>query len=186
MQPFVTKNYGQDKLIVSDKLYDEIMKLSAECLKTESEGDNEKYFDPSRKSRIRHSGTPIELSDDEIHVLCESISPYYKKGCRNNLVYSLSGLCHKHNVTQESATKLIEALAKDDEERKSRLAALEETYKKDPKAVSGSKYLLNALEYATGGENTSAKEILDKIFEIIGSGKDDDDPVLWLTHEISN
>jgi P4 family phage/plasmid primase-like protien len=181
---FRYKNYGQDKIIVSDKLYDEIMKLLAECLKTESEGDNKKYFDPSRKSRIRHSGTPIELSDDGVHVILESISPYYKKGCRHNLAYSLSGLCHKYNVTQESATKLIEALAKDDEERKSRLASLDETYKKDPKAVSGSKCLLNILEYATGGENTIAKEILEKIFEIISNGKDDD-PVLWLTQEIT-
>jgi P4 family phage/plasmid primase-like protien len=160
------------------------MKLLADCLKTESQ-DKEKYFDPSRKSRIRHSDTPIELSDDNVLVILESISPYYKKGCRHNLAYSLSGLCHKYNVTQESATKLIEALAKDDEERKSRLASLDETYKKDPKVVSGSKCLLNILEYATGGENTIAKQILEKIFEIISSGKDDDKPVLWLTQEIT-
>jgi hypothetical protein len=37
------------------------MKLLAECLKTEGEADNEKYFGPARKPRIGHSATPIEL-----------------------------------------------------------------------------------------------------------------------------
>jgi P4 family phage/plasmid primase-like protien len=181
---FRYKNYGQGKLIVSDKLYDEIMKLLAACLKTETEADNQKYFGPARKSRSGNIGIPIELSDEEVHVICESISPYYKKGCRHSLVYALCGLCHKYGITRESATKLIEALAKEDEEKRSRLGALEETYKKEAKAVSGSKYLLNALEYATGGENSIAKEILDKIFQIIGSGKNDH-PVLWLTQDIT-
>ena len=148
------------------------MKLLAGCLKTESE-DNEKYYGPVRKSRIGHTGIPIELSDDEVHVIRESISPYYKKGCRHSLIYALSGLCHKHNVTQESATKLIEALAKDDEERKSRLSSLNETYKKDPKAVSGSKRLLKVLEHATGDDKI-AKDIFQKIFHIITKKRDDD------------
>lgn len=183
---FRYKNYGQDKLIVSDKLYDEIVKLLADCLKTETEGDNEKYFDRSRKSRIGHSGIPIELIDDEVHLICNFISPYHKKRCRHNLAYSLGGLCHKHSVTQESATKLIDALAKEDEEGKSRLASLEETYKKDPKAVSGSKRLPKVLEYATGDDNI-AKDIFQKIFHIITNKRDDEqkiDHVLLLTDEI--
>src|SRR6187200_3175320 len=45
---FRYKNYRQDKLIVSYKLYDKIMKLLAECLKTEGEADNQKYFGLAR------------------------------------------------------------------------------------------------------------------------------------------
>ena len=46
---------------------------------------------------------------------------------------------------------------------------VEETYKRDQKVLSGTKYLLETLERVTGDHN-NAKEILDKIFRIIGKG----------------
>ena len=100
-------------------------------------------------------------------------------------MFGLCGLCHKNNITQESAYNLIEILAKDDEEKKSRLLVLDETYNKDPKDVSGSKQLLAVLEHATG-EDRIAKDIFQKIFSIITSKRDDQkiDHVLQLTDQI--
>jgi hypothetical protein len=88
---FCYKNYRQDKLIVSDKLYDKIMKLLAECLKTEGEADNENIL-----VLLGSRGLGIVLHrlnfDEEIHAICGSISPYYKKEYRHNLVYALCGI----------------------------------------------------------------------------------------------
>jgi P4 family phage/plasmid primase-like protien len=172
---FHYKNFGQDIIIVSDKMYDELMMVLSECLKTQSEDSQKYHSDLSSKSAF-----PIELSNEEIQSICDSISLYYKKGFRHPIVYGLCGLFRKYDVPHESAINVIQTLAKDDEERKSRLGTLEDTYKKDPKAVSGGKYLLKALEHATGDCNI-AKEILEKIFRIMGKGIN---VVLWLTQAI--
>jgi P4 family phage/plasmid primase-like protien len=170
---FHYKNFGQDTIIISDKMYGELMMLLSECLKTQSE-DNQKYYShPSSKCSI-------ELTNEEIQSICDSISLYYKKGYRHPIVYGLCGLFRKYDVPHEAAINVIQTLAKDDEERKSRLATLEETYKKDPKAVSGIKYLLMALEHAIGDREV-AKQILAKIFRITEKGSN---TVLWLTQAI--
>ena len=64
---FRYKNYRQDKLIVSYKLYDKIMKLLAECLKTEGEADNQKYFGLARKPRIGHRNVTLPIISN-IHI----------------------------------------------------------------------------------------------------------------------
>jgi putative DNA primase/helicase len=116
------------------------------------------------------------------------LRPYYYKGCksRHDIVFGLCGLCHKNNITKESTHNLIETLAKDDEEKKSRLLVLEETYNKAPKDVSGSKQLLAVFEHATGDERI-AKDIIQKLFHIVTNKRDDDqkiDYVLLLTDQI--
>jgi len=172
---FHYKNFGQDTIIISDKMYSEIMILLSDCLKTQSE-DNQKYHSyPGNKYR-----SPIVLSNEEIQLICDSISPYYKKGYRHPIIYGLCGLFHKYDVPHESAINVIQTLAKVDEERKSRLVTLDETYKKDSKAVTGIKYFLDALEHAIGDRNI-AKEVLEKIFRIMGKGAN---AVLWLTQTI--
>jgi hypothetical protein len=69
---------------------------------------------------------------------------------------------------------VIERLSIDDEEKKSRLLVLEQTYRKDPNLVSGCKRLLEVLEHATG-DATMGKEIFQKIFSIIASKRYDHD-----------
>jgi putative DNA primase/helicase len=74
-------------------------------------------------------------------------------------------------------------LAKEDSEqdRRKAVATVEETYQRDQKVVGGSKYLLETLERVTGDYNI-AKEILDKLFRIIGKG----DLIQQLTRNIMN
>jgi hypothetical protein len=152
-------------------MYDEIMNLLSDCLK-----DREKYH----SDLLNKSTFPIELSNDDIQSICDSVSPYYKRGYRHSIIYGLCGLFRKYDVPHESAINLVQTVTMDDEERKSRVTTLEETYKKEPKAVSCSKYLLKALEHATG-EYDVAKQILEKIFRIIRKGTNS---ILWLTQAI--
>ncbi len=86
-------------------------------------------------------------------------------------------------MSKDSTIALIEILTKEDSEqdRRKAVATIEETYQQDQKIVGGSKYLLETLERVTGDHNI-AKEILDKIFRIIGKG----DVIQRLTRNIMN
>ena len=81
----------------------------------------------------------------------------------------MSGFFHKNQVAIESASKVIERLAIEDQERKSRLKTLQETYKKDPKVVSGSIRRLTVLkaDHETPDLSASALEIIKCISQII-------------------
>jgi P4 family phage/plasmid primase-like protien len=175
------KNNGKDKIVISDKIYDEIKNLLAtDCIKA-----GESKFDPTSISAVKHVGPPIELTVEEAKIICDSISPCYKKGTRNSLVYGLGGLFRKHGVSRESAINVIQILSKDDEERRDRIGVIEETYTKDPNVVSGRKYLLATLEHGTGDIN-SAKQILQLIFGIIFAKSNPRDTILSLTEQIMN
>jgi hypothetical protein len=161
---FHYKNIGQQTLWISDDLYDKLMETLAECLQKKS-----KIESAAHKYSYKTGGiTTIELNDTEMQIIRATISPLYKKGCRHRLVFGLCGLFHKFNVSRESTLGLIQILAKDDEEKSSRIATLEETYEKDAGVVVGSKWFLDALEHATRDHNI-AKDILDKIL-VIGKG----------------
>ncbi len=156
---FHYKSFGQKKIAVMDDLYAKLVDLLApDCLKPEN-----------TEQEATNAEGQIDISNSDINRISEAICPYYQKDYRHDLVYALCGILHKSNVSKESALNLIQILAKDDEEVKSRLVTMEETYQKDPRFVSGSKYLLEVLESTTGDIHT-AKGIIDKIFRIIGKG----------------
>lgn len=163
--------YGQEKQIVPDELYDKLIETLGEFLVNK----NERSY--SQKDNTT-SATKTELNDKEVEIIAVSISPYYKPPHRNSLVYGLCGLLHKSNISKERTLNLIQILAKDDGEKKSRITVVDETYDKDAKMVSGTSYLLSILKSVTG--EIEEKEILNKIFRIIGRG----DIIQRLTREI--
>jgi P4 family phage/plasmid primase-like protien len=173
---FHYNNIGQQKLFVSDELYDKLVEILAECLARPDDKNS-----GERKSAYRNINNTnrIELDNQEVESVASLISPYYKHPHRNSLVYGLCGLFHKSNISKESTLNLIQILAKDDEEKKSRIAVVDETYNKDPKMVSGTSYLLGILRCIV--VEIEAKEILNKIFGIIGKGND---VIQRLTREI--
>jgi P4 family phage/plasmid primase-like protien len=160
---FQYKNYGQNKIIISDELYDEVVRVLADCLKDKSPRKDFNYNFGSKEGQIY-------LSKIEVQNFSDLIRPYYKKGCscRNGIIYGITGYCHKNNVAKESVIKLVETLAKNDEEKRGRIVVLEQTYKKAPDQVSGIKKLVGALEHATGSINT-AREIFQQIAAMITS-----------------
>jgi putative DNA primase/helicase len=98
------------------------------------------------------------------------------------IVFGLSGLFHRFSISKDSAIAVIETLAKEDSEqdRRRAVSTVEETYQTEATLVAGSRYLLDALGRITCNQGI-AKDIFDKIFRIIGSGKK---PIQRLTHEI--
>ena len=123
---------GLNTISIQNRLYYGILSILADCLKTKEDKEN------WPESKYRNNKTPIDFTDEEIQSICELLRPYYYKGSNpHDIVFGLCGLCHKNNITKESTHNLIETLAKDDEEKKSRLLVLDDTYNKDPEDVSG-------------------------------------------------
>ena len=174
---FHYKNYGQQKLFVSDDMYDRLIEALTHCLKPKRSGDHRE----TNKQKCYADGEKGELDDADIQVTAECIRPYYKKGHRHTIVFGLSGLLHKSGVSKDSAIALIETLAKDDKESDVRnaVSTVEETFEKDANVVAGSRYLLDALVAAIE-DSGIAKGILEKIFRIIGKGN----LIQWLTQVI--
>lgn len=160
---FYYKNYGQNKIMISDELYDELVRTLADCLKDKSPKNDFNNIISSKE-------VEIYLSEIEVQNISDLIHPYYKKGCscRNGIIYGITGYCRKNNVAKESAIKLVKTLAKDDEEKRERMMVLEQTYKKAPDQVSGIKKLVGALEQTTGSINI-AREIFQQISAMITS-----------------
>ena len=137
---FHHKNYGQQKLFISDDMYDRLIDALAYCLKPKRSGDDTE----TNKQKSYADGEKNELDDADIQVIAECIRPYYKKGRRHPIVFGLSGLLHKSSISKDSAIALIETLAKNDKESDVRnaVSTVEETFQKDANVVAGSKYVL--------------------------------------------
>jgi hypothetical protein len=117
---------------------------------------------PIRKKNTNHnakentSKPEINLNDEQMELLYQLISPWYRIGYRDQIIHSLSGFLDKHYVSIKSSTLLIEKLAINDEEKDNRLLVLGFTYKKHPKGVSGYQYLISVLEnIVDGGEKVT-------------------------------
>lgn len=171
---FCYQSIGQDTLATRDDMYDGLLKILKDCLKTRQVRNiqNEPSFGPINGDDTAQ----IVFSDEDIQTICDSILPYYEKGCkcRHDILFGLSGLLYKAHVTIESATKLVEVLAKDDEEVKSRIITLQGTYKKDPRKVSGISHLFSTFEYVTG-DSQKPRSILHKIFQTINNRSSESD-----------
>jgi hypothetical protein len=66
-----------------------------------------------------------------IRVVISLIKPYYNKGSRNDLVMYLSGWLRKEDVTMDDASKIVEGIYEEDEEKAARIKTVEETYRKE-------------------------------------------------------
>ncbi|HSF51270.1 MAG TPA: bifunctional DNA primase/polymerase, partial [Nitrososphaeraceae archaeon] len=110
-------------------------------------------------------------STNSISQIVEILKPHYSNGRRNDLVLYLSGWLRKLGIPLETAEKIITELAKDDEEKGTRIRTLHETYKKqDLNEIAGYSGLLKLLSYDCSEDDakeklTTVKEIIDKKFE---------------------
>lgn len=147
---------GLDKVGINDEIYDKLIRLLSDCLKPKSK---EKQQEKSTKE--------TELNNIDIEAIADFIAPFYKKGFRNSIILALSGLLHRFNISYDSALNIIQTVIKDDDEKRSRIGVLEETYRKKPIEVSGTKYLLSVLE-SVGCDKGRAKEVSNILVDIIG------------------
>ena len=111
------------------------------------------------------------IDDDKIDIknVVEIVKPYWVKGRRQNLALYLSGFLYKQGVKKQTTQLIISQICKEtrDEEANQRLSAIEETYQKEKKEVSGLAGIKELLE------NELSKDgifyIFGKLKEAIGS-----------------
>lgn len=127
---FIYEECGQDGLLTNDDLYNELINLLSDCLK------------PITKKNY-NSSKNTELNDKGVKAVADIIAPFYKKGHRNIIILALSGLLRRFSISYDSALNIIQTVVKDDEEKRSRIDVLEQTYKKKPIDVSGTKYFVS-------------------------------------------
>jgi hypothetical protein len=71
-----------------------------------------------------------DLNEEDVYDIVSFLKPYYRNGNRNDFTMYLSGWMRKEGIPFESAFKVIECIAADDEEKSARIRTLQETYKK--------------------------------------------------------
>lgn len=149
-------NVGQNKIMISDRLYGELVRLLDDCLrKRDTYAKNELLDFESR-----------QLEEADISNICRLISPIYLKGHRHHLCFCISGLLYKNGIGIDSTSKIINSIGKEDEELKSRLGVMRYTYTKDRYEVSGRFLLLEMLE-AVCVNKRQAVNILTGILKIV-------------------
>ena len=78
----------------------------------------------------------------------------------------MSGILYRKGIGLNSTSKIINIIAKDDEELKSRLGIMRHTYSKDSKEVSGMIEFLEIMTNASGSKS-QANEIFRNIIKVI-------------------
>ncbi|MFL6420086.1 MAG: bifunctional DNA primase/polymerase [Nitrososphaeraceae archaeon] len=118
-------------------------------------------------SAIRNQATKYddqaELNEEDVCDIVAILKPHYQHGNRNDFTMYLSGWMKKEGIAFDSALKVIDYIATDDEEKAARIRTLEETYKKqDLDKICGYSGLLSVLINQIQNEN-SAKQILEEV-----------------------
>jgi hypothetical protein len=132
---FHYRNIGKNKIIINDSLYDEIVRILDDCVIKEH---TPPPYDAISANR--------QLDSIEINKILALFSTIYIRGFRHEICYAISGILYKNGVGLETTSKIINAIAKGDEELKSRLAVMRHTYSKDVSEVSGRRQLLQTLK----------------------------------------
>ncbi|MEM3448650.1 MAG: hypothetical protein QXP38_07205, partial [Nitrososphaerota archaeon] len=84
------------------------------------------YFTKEQKPIRYGHGKPISINPEQLVSVLRSI---YVKGHRHHIILSVSGFLKRHQVPLDTAQKIIRELAMKDEELRSRLYSLSQTYK---------------------------------------------------------
>jgi hypothetical protein len=97
----------------------------------------------------------MEIDEETVLEIVSIVKPYYYDGIRNDFILYFSGWLRKLGLSYDNAVKIVKELAKEDEERNSRIITLRETYQKQVlEKISGYSGLLallsNQLDEETG------------------------------------
>jgi len=110
-----------------------------------------------------------ELADKEILEIVNMLREAYRPGQRDLIVFFLTGWLRKANVSYDSARRVVELLAEEDEEKDHRIYVLDRTYGlrgNPPSEYKGKTGLQEILEEVFGEEK--ALEVIRRIEEILG------------------
>jgi len=123
------------------------------------------------------------LKDEECLKIYTLLSDAYKPGYRDLIILFLTGWLRRANISYDSARRVVELLAKDDEELESRIYVLDRTYglrgnpptKEELKGKSG---LLEVLTEVIGEEK--ALEVIKELENILGTASPYADAIIEL------
>ena len=146
---FRYRSIGQNKIVISNSLYGEIVRMLDDCL------IKEHITFPYNKTSINR-----QLHERDIEKILDCFSGLYIKGFRHDICYAISGILYKNGIGLETATKIICELGKHDEELKSRLAVMRHTYSKDVSEVSGRRQLLATLKSSCSDDKQAADTLI--------------------------
>lgn len=155
-QQFHYHNIGQNCIVVTDALYDIVRNILDDCLREKNNYHGQQYVAEVTRT----------LSDTGIEIICDLITPIYRKGFRHRLCYGIAGLLHRNGISLSSTSKIIGFIAKDDEERKMRFGVMRHTYLKNRNAVSGRTELLETLKTLCH-DSSHASEIFRNIWNAL-------------------
>jgi putative DNA primase/helicase len=146
---------GQNKIVTNDQLYGEIVRILDDCIIKE-------------RTPQSHNSAPAsrQLNEMEVREITDLLSDLYIVGFRNEICYLISGILYKNGIGLETASRIINELARHDDELKSRLNVMRRTYLKEVGEVSGRKQLLKTLK-AVCNDDKQALEILLSILKIL-------------------
>ena len=139
--------------------------------------DIEKQFEESDGKTVATRTEFRRLSEQQVKRIVELLSPYYIEGHRDRIVFSLLGLLIKAGVDCESARRVIECLAvnNNDEEIRQRLYLVDWHYGKrvaerpveELKGVSGLREELESVLREQGfGEDEIARRVSEVVTEL--------------------
>jgi putative DNA primase/helicase len=152
---FHYRNIGQNKIMISDSLYGEIVRILDDCIINE-------YNSP----RYNKISANRQLNERDIEKISDSLSIIYIRGFRHDICYAISGILYKNGIGLETTSKIINSIGKHDEEAKSRLAVMRHTYSKVASEVSGRNQLLQTLK-SVCNDDKQAGDILLSILRIL-------------------
>jgi putative DNA primase/helicase len=165
---FHYQSIGQDTISIQDGLYDGILKVLADCLRTKNEkptSDSNTYHDN------KNNNDKISLTDKDIEEIVYQIKDFYQLHSRHDIVFGLSGYLYKNGIELESAENVIIKLCQttNDEEKNNRITVLHNTYangqRKGCKDITGYAQLLTVLTHIS--DANTATQVLQNIAQVL-------------------
>jgi hypothetical protein len=98
-----------------------------------TDNNSNKIHNPYLQKKSQNDEKTKDLMETDEETVLEIISivkPYYYDGIRNDFILYFSGWLRKLGLSYDNAEKIVKELAKEDEERNSRIITLRETYQK--------------------------------------------------------
>ena len=135
---------------------EQIKKLVSVCANRNKQ-DNNCHFQNDRDNDVERLNCN-KIDEETVYKIISIVKPYYYKGIRNDFVLYFSGWLRKLGVGYDNTEKIINELARYDEERNSRITALRETYEKqDFEQIAGYSRLLRLLLNESNNSDASTK-----------------------------
>ncbi len=163
---FRYQSIGHNVIAIRDDLYNGILKILADCLKTKEE--QQQIEKKKTSTRLYNNNNETILTDSDTEEIAFQLKDYYQKNSRHDITYGLSGYLYKENVSIQSAEKIIVMLCNitNDEEQNNRITILHNTYTKGQNGqdIVGYSHLFDTLARTT--DQKSASEILANISQI--------------------